>query len=78
VFGVAVLASVFAAHGGYLSGPEFVHGLRAAVAVGAGVVAVAAAVMLTVPGRRSPESDLPGAGEGAGSDAGVGAVPVTV
>jgi EmrB/QacA subfamily drug resistance transporter len=78
VFGVAVLASVFAAHGGYLSGPDFVHGLRAAVAVGAGVVAVAAAVMLTVPGRRSPESDLPGAGEGAGSDAGVGAVPVTV
>jgi EmrB/QacA subfamily drug resistance transporter len=55
VFGIAVLASVFAAKGGYASGPEFVTGLKAAVGVGAAVVAVAALVMLLVPGRRTPE-----------------------
>jgi EmrB/QacA subfamily drug resistance transporter len=52
VFGVAVLASVFAARGGYLSGQAFVDGLRPAVAVGAGGVALAAIAMLAVPGRR--------------------------
>jgi EmrB/QacA subfamily drug resistance transporter len=55
VFGIAVLASVFAAKGGYASGPEFVTGLKAAVGVGAAVVAVAALVMLLVPGRRTPQ-----------------------
>jgi EmrB/QacA subfamily drug resistance transporter len=55
VFGIAVLASVFAARGGYLSGQDFVTGLKAAVGVGAGVVAVAALVMLLVPGRRTTE-----------------------
>jgi EmrB/QacA subfamily drug resistance transporter len=61
VFGVAVLASVFAARGSYLSGPDFVAGLRAAVAVGAGVVAIAALAMLLVPGRRGtqPLADQP-------------------
>jgi MFS family permease len=62
VFGIAVLASVFAARGGYLSGQDFVTGLKAAVGVGAGVVAVAALVMLLVPGRRTPTvevTDLP-------------------
>jgi len=66
VFGIAVLAAVFAARGSYLSGPDFVHGLRAAVAVGAGVVAVAAVAMLVVPSRGSaaladeafPESEI--------------------
>jgi EmrB/QacA subfamily drug resistance transporter len=53
VFGIAVLASVFAARGGYLSGQDFVTGLKAAVGVGAGVVAVAALVMLLVPGWRT-------------------------
>ncbi len=58
VFGVAVLASVFAAHGSYLSGPDFVDGLRAAVAVGAGVVGIAALSMLVVPGRRGAEAPV--------------------
>jgi hypothetical protein len=51
VFGVAVLASVFAAHGGYGSGEQFVNGLRPAVAVGAAGVFVAALALLAVPRR---------------------------
>src|SRR5205809_660516 len=38
VFGVAVLASIFAHYGGYLSAQDFVDGLRPAVWVGAAVV----------------------------------------
>ena len=53
VFGVAVLASVFAAHGGYASGTAFVDGLRPAVAVGAAGVFLAALALLAVPRRRS-------------------------
>ncbi|HTW19771.1 MAG TPA: DHA2 family efflux MFS transporter permease subunit [Mycobacteriales bacterium] len=51
VFGVAVLASVFAGHGGYLSPHDFALGLRPAVEVGAAVVGVAALVLLGVPRR---------------------------
>ncbi len=64
VFGVAVLASVFAAHGGYLSGAQFVAGLRPAVAVGAGGVFLAALAMLAVPRRSArvqAEAVLPAA-----------------
>jgi EmrB/QacA subfamily drug resistance transporter len=53
VFGVAVLASVFAHHGGYATGQAFVDGLRPAVLVGAGGVGLAALVLLAVP-RRTP------------------------
>jgi EmrB/QacA subfamily drug resistance transporter len=55
VFGVAVLASVFSAHGGYLSPHDFQLGLRPATMVGAVVVGVAALVLLAVPRRRSAE-----------------------
>jgi hypothetical protein len=51
VFGVAVLASVFAAHGGYTSGQAFVDGLRVAVAVGAAGGARAAVAIALVPRR---------------------------
>jgi EmrB/QacA subfamily drug resistance transporter len=51
VFGVAVLASVFAAHGGYTSALEFVDGLRPAVAVGAAGVFLAALALLAGPRR---------------------------
>jgi EmrB/QacA subfamily drug resistance transporter len=54
VFGVAVLASVFAAHGGYTSGLAFVDGLRPAVAVGAAGVFLAALALLAVPRRTTP------------------------
>jgi MFS family permease len=49
VFGVAVLASVFAAHGSYLSPHTFGMGLRPAVGVGAAMVGLAALVLLLVP-----------------------------
>jgi EmrB/QacA subfamily drug resistance transporter len=55
VFGVAVLASVFSAHGGYLSRHDFEMGLRPATLVGAVMVGVAALVLLLVP-RRSSET----------------------
>ena len=60
VFGVAVLASVFAAHGGYGSGQAFVDGLRPAVAVGAAGVFLAALALLAVP-RRSATGSAPAA-----------------
>src|SRR3954447_15359874 len=61
VFGVAVLASVFARHGGYSSGQAFVEGLRPAVSVGAAGVALAAVALLAVPRQRqapAPVADV--------------------
>jgi EmrB/QacA subfamily drug resistance transporter len=59
VFGIAVLAAVFSAHGGYTSGPAFVDGLRPAVAVGAAGVFLAALALLAVP-RGTPEVNAAG------------------
>jgi EmrB/QacA subfamily drug resistance transporter len=42
VFGVAVLAAVFTANGGYNSGQQFVDGMNPAVLIGAALVAVGA------------------------------------
>ncbi|MER6851368.1 MFS transporter [Streptomyces flaveolus] len=50
--GIAVMASIFAAQGGYESGQSFVDGLRPAVAVGAGVVALGGVAALLIPARR--------------------------
>jgi MFS family permease len=56
VFGVAVLASVFAHYGGYGSGQSFVDGLTPAIYVGAAVVAVGALAALGIKrGRRLDE-----------------------
>jgi hypothetical protein len=52
VFGVAILASVFSANGGYQSPATFVNGLVPAVWLGAAVVAVGAVVALAVPALR--------------------------
>ena len=52
VFGVAVLASIFASRGGYESATSFNDGMTAAVWVGASVVAVSALAALTIPTRR--------------------------
>jgi EmrB/QacA subfamily drug resistance transporter len=52
VFGVAVLASIFAHYGGYGAPQFFVDGLRPAVWVGAGLVGVGALAALAIPGRR--------------------------
>src|SRR5213082_2506167 len=65
VFGVAVLASIFAHYGGYGAPQHFVDGLRPAVWVGAGLVGVGALAALAIPGRRreaeGPEPALEGA-----------------
>jgi hypothetical protein len=49
--GVAVLASVFAAHGDYLSPGGFVAGVRPAVFVGAALVAAGGIVAWWLPRR---------------------------
>jgi EmrB/QacA subfamily drug resistance transporter len=61
VFGVAVLASVFSANGGYTSPQAFVDGMVPAVWVGAGVLAIAVVAALFVPAKRRllPELHVP-------------------
>ena len=52
VLGVAILAAVFAHHGGEVSGgPGYTDGLRAAVYVGAAVVGIAAVAATFIPRR---------------------------
>ena len=62
VFGVAVLASVFAHQGGYQSGQAFVDGMNPAIMIGAGVVALGALAAFLIPGRKraqeQPVEDL--------------------
>jgi EmrB/QacA subfamily drug resistance transporter len=48
VFGVAVLASIFAHYGGYRTGATYVHGMSIAVYVGAAIVAVGAVAALAI------------------------------
>src|SRR5882724_2748806 len=55
VFGVAVLAAVFAAKGGYGSGQQFVDGMNPAVGIGAAVVAVGSIAAFAI--KRSPQPE---------------------
>jgi MFS family permease len=55
VFGVAVLAAVFAAQGGYGSGQQFVDGMNPAVMIGAALVAVGAIAAFAI--KRSPQPE---------------------
>ncbi len=59
VFGVAVLASIFAHYGGYLSGQDFVDGLRPAVWVGAAVVGLGAIASFAIPSRARAQEEAP-------------------
>jgi EmrB/QacA subfamily drug resistance transporter len=59
VFGVAVLASIFAQYGGYLSGQDFVDGLRPAVWIGAIVVGLGAVASFAIPSRAKDEVRQP-------------------
>jgi EmrB/QacA subfamily drug resistance transporter len=54
VFGVAVLASIFAHYGGYGTGESFVNGLTPAIWVGAVVVGLGAVAALLIPARPKP------------------------
>ena len=56
VFGVAVLAAVFAAHGGYTSTHAFMHGFRDAEFVAAAVAIAGAAIAILHPGRPAAQS----------------------
>jgi EmrB/QacA subfamily drug resistance transporter len=53
VFGVAVLASVFSAYGGYRTQETFVNGMNAAVWIGAGVVALGAVAAFAIGKTRA-------------------------
>src|SRR5215216_250992 len=55
VFGVAVLAAVFTARGGYGSGQQFVDGMNPAVMIGAALVAVGAVAAFAI--KRSPTTE---------------------
>jgi MFS family permease len=55
VMGVAVLASVFAANGGYQSPQAFTEGLLAAMPIAVAVLAVGVGLALLTPGRGRPE-----------------------
>jgi EmrB/QacA subfamily drug resistance transporter len=64
VFGVAVLASVFAAAGSYATPTSFVHGLTAALWVGTAAVGVATFAAIAIPPKQDvvdSVSYLPGA-----------------
>jgi multisubunit Na+/H+ antiporter MnhC subunit len=50
--GVAVMASIFSAQGGYQTGQTFVDGLKPALVTGAAVVALAGIATLLIPTRR--------------------------
>ena len=52
VFGVAILTSIFSAHGGFGSPEAFVDGLKPAMEVGGVLVALAAAAAFALPRRR--------------------------
>lgn len=56
VFGVAVLAAVFARAGGYESGATFVSGMTAAVYAGSAVVGVGALAAFLIPRARRAEA----------------------
>ncbi|MFG1668056.1 DHA2 family efflux MFS transporter permease subunit [Streptomyces sp. Y7] len=50
--GIAVMASIFSAQGGYETGQTFVDGLRPALVTGGTVVALAGVAALIIPSRR--------------------------
>ncbi|MFC9127106.1 MFS transporter [Streptomyces sp. NPDC057099] len=53
--GIAVMASIFAAQGGYESGQAFVDGMRPALVTGSAVVGLAGIAALLIPTRRRTE-----------------------
>jgi len=60
VLGVAVLASVFAANGGYENPQAFTDGVAAALPIAVAVLAAGALVALLTPGRGKPAAEAHG------------------
>jgi EmrB/QacA subfamily drug resistance transporter len=58
VFGVAVLASIFASYGGYQTSATFSDGLNVAVYVGGAIVAVGALAAFFIPRRRKQQAEV--------------------
>jgi EmrB/QacA subfamily drug resistance transporter len=58
VFGVAILATIFAHYGGYRTGVTYVNGMNAAVWVGAAVVALGAAAAFAIKRSRRSEAEV--------------------
>jgi hypothetical protein len=58
VMGVAVLATVFSAHGSYVSPQAFSDGVEAALPIGAAVLAAGAVIALFVPGLRQQRAAM--------------------
>jgi EmrB/QacA subfamily drug resistance transporter len=73
VMGVAVLASVFTANGGYESPQAFVEGMTAALPYGAAVLVAGALIALLVPGKGHAK-----AAEGARSESDSAALPAAL
>ena len=59
LFGVAIIAVVFAAHGSYASPASFVHGFKAAMWVAWLAPAIGLLVALLVPARKAPATTVP-------------------
>ncbi|MGW0763231.1 MFS transporter [Streptomyces sp. NPDC002814] len=57
--GIAVMASIFSAQGGYETGQTFVDGLRPALVTGSAVVAMAGIAALLIPAGRSTHPQQP-------------------
>jgi len=62
VFGVAICAAAFAAHGGYASPAAFISGFRPAMGACAGLALLGALAGLTIPRRRGPAAAPPDSG----------------
>jgi hypothetical protein len=62
VFGIAVLAVAFTAHGSYAGAPTFRAGFALAIAVAAGMSLVGALIGLAVPRRRAVTDAARGSG----------------
>ena len=75
VAGVAVLASVFAAAGGYASPQDFVDGVRAALPVGSAVLLVGALIALLIPRQGAPGTTGARATDAPPQDASVPSLP---
>ncbi len=69
VFGIAVLAAVFANQGGYGPPEQFIDGLKPAMWIGAIVVGIGALLCLLIPGKQpaiegAAQGDWSGGGQG--------------
>ena len=58
VFGIAVLAAIFAANGSYLTGQAYVDGMLPALRIGAVVVAVGAVIALAIGSRARSTAEV--------------------